>query len=78
MKFIFELSGEHQEIPEAELKSIGKIIDRRLQVAVADVSDPDDISRLAFSHRALSWLGECTADKASFIRMLKELNLQSD
>lgn len=78
MKLIFELWGEHPDIPRAELSCLGKVIDHRVQVAVADIPDTEEVQRLAYTHRVMRHLGECPADEESFIRMLTSLALISD
>ena len=78
MKLIFELWGEHPDIPRAEISCLGTVTDHRLQVAVADIPDPESIRRLAYTHRVMRYLGECPADEESFIKMLTGLNLTTD
>ncbi|HWQ68258.1 MAG TPA: DNA methyltransferase [Methanospirillum sp.] len=78
MKLIFELWGEHPDIPRAEISCLGKVTDHRLQVAIADVNDPEQLSRLAYTHQVMRYLGECPADETSFITLLKELDLACD
>jgi tRNA (guanine10-N2)-dimethyltransferase len=78
VKLIFELWGEHPDIPRAEISCIGTVIDYRLQIAVAGVSNPESVSRLAYTHRVMKYRGECPADEDSFARMLTELSLSSD
>lgn len=78
MKLIFEFWGEHPDIPRAEIACLGTVIDYRLQVAVADVPNPESVSRLAFTHRVMQYLGDCPADEESFAEMLTELNLSAE
>ena len=75
MKLIAELSGEHPELPFAELEIIGSILSRRPQVAVVECLSPNDIDRLSLTHAVLEYLGECEADAASFTQLLRELAL---
>lgn len=75
MKLICELWGEHPDIPRAELSCIGTVTEHRPQVAVADIVDPDLLSRLAYTHRAMRYRGECAADEESFVTMLQTLSL---
>lgn len=78
MKLIFELWGEHPDIPRAEISCLGIVSDHRLQVAIAEIPDPESVQRLAYTHRVMKYLGECSADEESFTRMLTELSLISD
>ncbi len=41
MKLICELSGEHPDLPFAELEIAGPVVDRRPQVAVVDPGSPE-------------------------------------
>jgi len=75
MRLIFELSGEHPEIPFAEIESVGSITDREVQVAVAECTNPADAGRLAMTHNVMEYLGECHADAASFKDLLDSLGL---
>jgi len=78
VKLIFELWGEHPEIPRAEISCLGRVIDHRLQVAIVDIPDPGSVQRLAYTHRVMRYLGDCSATEESFIRMLTDLSLTSD
>jgi tRNA (guanine10-N2)-dimethyltransferase len=75
MKLLFELSGEHPDLPVAELECVGTVLDRRTQVAVAECPDPAAASRLALTHVVLEYLGECEADRDAFARLLRDLAL---
>lgn len=75
MKLIFEFWGEHPHLPRAELSCLGTVTDYRVQVAVADIPDPEKLSRLAYTHRVMKYLGECQADEESFTRLLTDLSL---
>jgi tRNA (guanine10-N2)-dimethyltransferase len=77
MKLIFDLSGENPTLPFAELGCIGTILDQRLQVAVADVPDPESARRLAMTHGVLEFLGECEPDLPSFQHLLRDLALET-
>ena len=58
MKLIFELSGENETLPRAELECVGTVTDFRPQVAVADCPDPSATERLAMTpYRAGNTLG---------------------
>ncbi|MDD1677447.1 MAG: THUMP domain-containing protein [Methanomicrobiales archaeon] len=75
MLILFELSGEHPTLPRAELACIGRVIDHRNQVAVAEVEVPETIARLALTHRASRYLGECNADVQSLIDLIRDLGI---
>ena len=75
MRILFELSGEHPTLPRAELACVGRVIDDRTQVAVADVAAPVTISRLALTHRASRYLGECNADTRSLTALVRDLGI---
>lgn len=77
MKLIFELSGENPTLPFAELGCVGTVLDQRLQVAVAEVSDPQAADRLAMTHVVLEYLGECEPDLVSFKHLLHDLALET-
>lgn len=75
MRLICELSGEHQELPFAELELIGRETDRAPQVAVVEADSPSLAGRLALSRYVLAYLGECDAEFSSFTSLMRELNL---
>jgi tRNA (guanine10-N2)-dimethyltransferase len=77
MKLIFELSGENPTLPFAELGCIGTVLDRRLQVAVAESADPQAARRLAMTHKVLEYLGECAANPSAFRCLLRDLALET-
>jgi len=78
MKLLFELSGENPTLPFAELECIGTILDRRLQVAVVDCSDPAAANRLAMTQVVLEYLGECEPTLPAFTALLRDLAPESD
>jgi tRNA (guanine10-N2)-dimethyltransferase len=78
VKLIAVLSGEHPELPFAELEIVGSILSRRPQVAVIECQSVGDTDRLSLTHVILEYLGECDADAASFARMLRELALTAE
>jgi tRNA (guanine10-N2)-dimethyltransferase len=78
MKLIVELSGEHPEIPFAELEILGPVLERRRQVAVVDAHDPADASRLAMAHCVLEYIGACEARGEDFSGLLERLDISSD
>ena len=78
MKLLFELSGENPTLPFAELECIGTVLDRRLQVAVADCPVPETARRLAMTHAVLEYLGECEPEPAAFRNLLAELAIAAE
>ena len=77
MKLLLELSGENATLPFAEVECVATILDRRLQVAVADCPDPAATRRLAMTHVVLEYLGECEPTIGSFREMLRELTIDT-
>ncbi|MBP1927963.1 tRNA (guanine10-N2)-dimethyltransferase [Methanolinea mesophila] len=75
MKLIFELSGEHPELPAAEVASCARILERRPQVVVGDCADTDRARRLALTHVVIEYLGQCPANRKAFRKMLGELDI---
>jgi tRNA (guanine10-N2)-dimethyltransferase len=75
MKLLFELSGENGTIPPAELECVGRVLDMRAQVAVAECPDPDAAHRLAMTRVVLEYLGECEPEIGAFRGLLKDLAL---
>ncbi len=75
MKLLFELSGEHPELPAAEIGCVGKVLATAPQVAIADCPVPSDTLRLSQSHVVMDYLGECPADKEAFASLLRDLAL---
>jgi len=78
MKLLFELSGENPTLPCAELECVGRVLDARPQVAVAECLHPEDTLRLAMTHVVLEYLGECEPDNASFRKLLSDLSIVTD
>ncbi|KUG20698.1 MAG: methyltransferase domain-containing protein [Methanomicrobiaceae archaeon] len=78
MKLIFELSGEHSELPVAELECVGRVIDRRRQVAVAECPEPYATERLALTHAVLEYIGECEASTEALYDLLQRLSLRTE
>jgi tRNA (guanine10-N2)-dimethyltransferase len=72
-----ELSGENPTLPLAELECVGAVLDRRSQVAVVDVPDPEAAHRLAMTHVVSEYLGECEPDLTAFRELLKELAIET-
>ncbi|MDO8841186.1 methyltransferase domain-containing protein [Methanocalculus sp.] len=75
MKLLFELSGEHPDLPVAEVGCIGQVLARAPQVAVAECPTPGDAIRLAQTHVVMEYLGECHGDGDSFSSLLRDLSL---
>ncbi|HNQ25686.1 MAG: tRNA (guanine(10)-N2)-dimethyltransferase [Euryarchaeota archaeon ADurb.BinA087] len=75
MRLIIELSGEHPELPFAELQVVGEVIDKRPQVAVVESGDPWSARRLAMAHSVLEYLGDTPADAESFTAMVRDLGI---
>ncbi len=73
MKLLFELSGEHPDLPVAELECVGRVLDTRTQVAVAECPDPEAARRLALTHVVMEYLGECEPSKEAFAALLTDL-----
>ncbi|GAB7016027.1 methyltransferase domain-containing protein [Methanogenium cariaci] len=78
MKCILELSGEHPELPFAEVETFACIEERATQVAVVECPDPDACGKLAMTHTVMEYLGRCDADEASIIAMLQALSLTTE
>jgi tRNA (guanine10-N2)-dimethyltransferase len=78
MKLIIELSGEHPDLPVAELASIGDVLESYPQVAVMECERPEDAARLALSHTVMEYLGECDASGDSFSNLLTRLSISTD
>ncbi|MCX6689287.1 MAG: RNA methyltransferase, partial [Methanoregula sp.] len=77
MKLLFEISGENATLPFAELECVATVLDKRLQVAVAECPDPAATRRLAMTHVVLEYLGECEPGGSSFAKLLKELAIET-
>jgi tRNA (guanine10-N2)-dimethyltransferase len=75
MKLICELSGEHPDLPYAELEMVGTPVCRDPQVAVVEAASLDPARRLSLTHHVLAYLGECDADLPSFDRLIRDLAL---
>ncbi|MDD3932434.1 methyltransferase domain-containing protein [Methanoculleus sp. UBA303] len=78
MKLLFELSGEHPDLPVAELECVGTVLDRRAQVAVAECPDPEAAGRLALTHVVMEYLGECEPTKEAFADLLRDLAITTE
>ncbi len=78
MRLIVELSGEHPDLPFAELEVVGTVIDRRPQVAVAECGSPLATRRLSLAHAVLAYLGESAADTKSCTAMVRDLGITAE
>jgi tRNA (guanine10-N2)-dimethyltransferase len=78
MRLIFELSGEHPTLPAAELGCVGKVLEARPRVAVAECPDPGTTTRLALTHVVLEELGSCGASAGELSSLLRDLALSPD
>jgi tRNA (guanine10-N2)-dimethyltransferase len=78
MKLIIELSGEHPDLPVAELSAIGTVLERFPQVAVMECERPEDAARLALSHTVMEYLGECDASGDEFSKLLDRLSISTE
>lgn len=78
MKLLFELSGEHPDLPVAELECVGTVLDRRIQVAAAECPDPGAARRLALTHVVMEYLGECEPTHDAFVSLLRDLAIQTE
>ncbi|HIJ06268.1 MAG: Putative methyltransferase [Methanomicrobiales archaeon 53_19] len=75
MKLLFELSGEHPELPAAEIGCVGKVLQTAPQVAIANCPIPEDTKRLSQTHVVMEYLGECPAERGAFASLLRDLSL---
>lgn len=78
MKIIFELSGEHPELPLLEAESIADIEYSGKQYAVGECARPEESLRLAMTHAVLEYLGECPPDAGSLESMVKSLQIRTN
>ncbi|TAJ43920.1 methyltransferase domain-containing protein [Methanofollis fontis] len=78
MKLLFEVSGEHPDLPFAEIECVGRIIDRRERVGVAECPDPAATTRLALTHTVMEYLGECEPTAAGISALLRNLSITTD
>lgn len=77
MKLLFELSGENPTLPFAELDCVGTVVDKRLQVAVAECPEPREAERLAMTQVVLEYLGECEPTIPALRSLLRDLALET-
>jgi tRNA (guanine10-N2)-dimethyltransferase len=77
MRLLFELSGEHPTLPVAELECVGRVLEARPQVAVAECPDPGATARLALTHAVLEFLGSCGPSLDGLSALLRDLSLST-
>lgn len=77
-RLLFELSGEHPDLPVAELACIGNEFEHYPQLAVGLCRDPQAAARLSLTHVVLEYLGECDAECLAVDRLLRDLALTSE
>lgn len=77
MKLLFELAGDHPDLPFAELDLVGTVLERGAQVALVECTHPEEVPRLALTHAAMEYLGSCDATLASLKDLLRELRPES-
>ncbi len=77
MKLLFELSGEHPDLPVAELECVGRVLETRARVAVAECPDPGTAGRLALTHAVMEYLGECEPTMEAFSALLADLAIST-
>lgn len=75
MNLLFELSGENPSLATAEIACVGTVTRTATGVAMAEVANPEETTRLAQTHVIMELIGECDAARASLERMLTELNI---
>lgn len=78
MKLLFELSGEHPDLPAAEIGCVGRVCATAPQVAIADCQVPGDTIRLAQTHVVMEYLGSCPAEMDEITRHLRDLSLTAE
>lgn len=75
MNLLFELSGENPGLATAELACVGTVTRTATGIAMAEVSNPEETTRLAQTHIIMELIGECDATSASLERLLTDLNI---
>lgn len=75
MKILFEVSGEHPDIPAEEIRCIGNTVLILPQLVVAECRDPSSISRLSMTQTASICLGQSSASQSAIIALAKSLRL---
>jgi len=78
MRLLFELSGEHPDLPFSELECVGRVLEQATQVAIAEIPDPKTTERLALTHTVMEYLGSCPADLEAFAGLLEDLAIHTD
>jgi tRNA (guanine10-N2)-dimethyltransferase len=72
-KWIAELSGEHKDLPAAEIACLGRVLSTATQIAVFEAPLSAPFQRLALTHRVMEYLGECPATIEALDNFLKNL-----
>lgn len=75
MNLLFELSGEHPDLPLAEIGCVGTVLATAPQVAIASCPSPADTVRLSQTHVVMEYLGECPSEHEAFASLLRDLSL---
>ena len=75
MKVIFELSGEHPDLPRAEAASVAEILVHTPFIAVGECQDPSAARQLSLTHNVLLYLGSCPADPDAILALVSSLHL---
>jgi len=78
MKLLFELSGEHPDLPFSELECVGTITERRNQIAVVECPDVAKTRRLALTHVIMEYLGECGPTPDDLETLLRDLAIKTE
>lgn len=72
---LFELSGEHPSLPQAELECIGEVVEWNTQVAIAECSSVEETGRVSLSHTVMAYLGGCDATLPALGDLLASLDI---
>ena len=72
-KWIAELSGEHKDLPAAEIACLGTVLSTATQIAVFEAPSSAPFHRLALTHHVMEYLGECPATIEALDNFLKGL-----
>ena len=75
MKVVCLLSGEHPELPAAELRCAVRVEATLPQVAVGECPDPSRLARLALTHRVYEYIADCPATDDAVDTMVRGASL---
>lgn len=75
MNLLFELAGDNPSLAVAELACVGNVTRTYKGIAVAEVENPCDTTRLAQTHVVMKYLGECKGSSEALMSLLEELNI---